>query len=302
MKPKRKMKKTTRTHSPKVLSSGEATRGDILPEDVEETTAAVLGGVQALVFLAHGHSSETIRHKAGSALVDILKQCFLEKWNTQSANSHLNVNLLMLRERNEGFKKRHGELYSRRGKGDSLGGAVRTFTCELWFELMFQENMAASLSVLKDPFPPEVLGRRLQPKPMPLFDAWARSVDAYRNLPVNPTTTDIDRTVMLARLEHFESYWRDVFSKAAQNRHQQWWALTIEPPSKEDAAIIKHPIINPTRFKELQAARDNPPEWIEIVKHEWRDNVENRVNKAVFDWIAKFSSLHRTVKPKSRRK
>ena len=126
MKPsKRTAKKRPRNTACKVLSSGEVTKGNIHPDDVEETMLAVCDGVLKLVRLAFGNTSEIIRHKAGGALVDILKRWFLAEWNTQSDNSHLNVNLLELMKRNDGFKKRHGELYPRTGKKDALGSAVR---------------------------------------------------------------------------------------------------------------------------------------------------------------------------------
>lgn len=303
MKPsKRTAKEPSRTHASKVLSSGEVTKGDIHPDEVEETMLAVLDGVQSLVCLAHGNTSEIIRHKAGGALVDILNRWFLAEWNTHSDNSHLNVNLLTLLERNAGFKKRHGELYPRPGKRDALGVAVRSFTCELWLEMMMQESMAASVTVLGHAVPHEFNGLPIQPKPMPLFDKWALSVDAYRQLPEGPTTLDIDGAIQFARLEHFQSYWRDVFSKAAQNRQDEWWALTRPDPNKEDAAILKNPLLNSTRFKELQAARDNPPKWIEIVNHPWRNNIEGRVKKALFDWIAPHGAARRAISSNKRRK
>ena len=303
MKPsKRTAKKRPRNTASKVLSSGEVTKGNIHPDDVEETMLAVCDGVLKLVRLAFGNTSEIIRHKAGGALVDILKRWFLAEWNTQSDNSHLNVNLLELMKRNDGFKKRHGELYSRTGKKDALGSAVRRFTSELWLEMMMQESMAASVTLLGQALPQEVNGQTVQPKPMPLFDKWALSVNAYGGLPDRPTTLDIEVAIQFARLEHFESYWRDVFSKAAKDRHEEWWGLTSESPSKEDAAILKQPFRNSTRFKALQAARDNPPAWIEIVKQPWRNKVDDRVKKALHALIAPHGAARRVVASKLRRK
>ncbi len=302
MKIKRSTKKSSQTHGPKVLASGEVTRADIRPDDVEETMLAVLEGVQALVCLAHGHEAEIIRNKAGSALVDILNRWILADWKSKRTKSDLNVNLQLLMERNEGFKKRHSELYSKPGKRDKLGAAVRSFTCELWLEMMMQESMSASVTVLRHAVPHEFNGLPIQPKPMPLFDKWALSVDAYRKLPEGPTTLDIDGAIQFARLEHFQSYWRDVFSKLAKDRLEKWWAVGNPNPSKEDAAILKNPLLNSSRFKELQAARDNPPKWKEIVNHPWRYSIEGRVEKALFDLIAPHGAARRVISSNKRRK
>jgi len=263
---------------------------------------AVLDGVQALVCLAHGHEVEIIRNKAGSALVDILQRCFLNDWQDKSANAHVNVNLLLLKERNKGFQKRHSELYGRGGKNDELGAAVRSFTSELWIEQMMQESMSASAAILGRALPQEVNGRTIPPRAMPLFDKWAASVNAFAGLPKNPTTLDIDGAIHFARLEHFTSYWRDVFSKLAKDLHERWWALTKKEPSKEDAAILKNPLRNSTRFKELQAARENPPKWIEIVNHPWRNKIEDRVKKALFDWVASHGAARQVLTISTRRK